>query len=76
MWKKVFCVNQAIVISARLQTMSLDKMLAWGFEGGWMKFVQVSMVFVKYVEIDFASDGSKIVMYIVCLGMLVVMGEK
>lgn len=41
-----------------------------------MKFVQVSMVFVKYVEIDFASDGSKIVMYIVYLGMPIVMGEK
>lgn len=51
-------------------------MLARGFKGGWMKFVQVFMVFVKYVEIDSASDGSKIVMYIVCLGMLIVMGEK
>jgi len=34
------------------------------------------MVFLKYVEIDSANDGSKIVMYIVCLGMLIVMGEK
>jgi hypothetical protein len=41
-----------------------------------MKFVQVFMVFVKHVEIDFASDGSKIVMYIVYLGMLIEMGEK
>jgi hypothetical protein len=41
-----------------------------------MKFVQVFMVFVKCVEIDFTSDGSKIVMYIMCLGMPIVMGEK
>jgi hypothetical protein len=41
-----------------------------------MKFVQVFMVFVKHVEIDFASERRKIVMYIVCLGMLIVMGEK
>jgi hypothetical protein len=41
-----------------------------------MKFVQVFMVFAKHVEIDFKSDGSKVVMYIMCLGMLIVMGEK
>ncbi len=76
MRKKIFCVDQTIVISARLHTMSLDKMWAWGVKGGWMKFVQVFMVFVNYVEIGSASDGSKIVMYIVCLGMLIVMGEK
>jgi hypothetical protein len=32
-----------------------------------MKFVQVFMVFVKHEEIDFTSDGSKIVIYICVL---------